>query len=194
MTLDVLRRTAERDDRAAEDHLRQLMIRYQNADPAAIEELVARMSPVLFRFLAGRDQSRNDTEDLLQECWLRIHRSRHTYRPSEPVLPWIFAIGRYTRLDGYRRRRRAGSHEVLVADPPEPALEPDLAHKVDCRDLVELVGALPESQREVILMLKVAGMSVEEVARATDSTAGAIKQKAHRGYANLRKLLQNGPR
>jgi RNA polymerase sigma-70 factor (ECF subfamily) len=54
-----------------------------------------------------------------------------------------------------------------------------------------LVAALPEAQREVITMLKVGGLSLEEVARATLSTAGAVKQKAHRGYDRLRKLLRS---
>jgi RNA polymerase sigma-70 factor (ECF subfamily) len=48
---------------------------------------------------------------------------------------------------------------------------------------------LPESQREVILMLKVSGMSIEEVARATASTIGSVKQKAHRAYEKLRRVL-----
>ncbi len=54
---------------------------------------------------------------------------------------------------------------------------------------MNMLGQIPESQREVILMLKVSGMSLEEVARATSSTVGAIKQKAHRAYAKLRELL-----
>jgi RNA polymerase sigma-70 factor (ECF subfamily) len=54
---------------------------------------------------------------------------------------------------------------------------------------VELLAPLPESQREVILMLKVAGMSLEEVARATSSTVGSVKQKAHRAYERLRERL-----
>jgi RNA polymerase sigma-70 factor (ECF subfamily) len=49
---------------------------------------------------------------------------------------------------------------------------------------------LPQSQREVIFMLKVSGMSLEEVARATASTVGAVKQKAHRAYAALRRMLE----
>jgi len=53
-----------------------------------------------------------------------------------------------------------------------------------------LVAALPEAQREVVTMLKVGGLSLEEVARATSSTVGAVKQKAHRAYERLRKLLQ----
>jgi len=49
---------------------------------------------------------------------------------------------------------------------------------------------LPESQREVLTMLKVNELSLEEVARATSSTVGAVKQKAHRAYQQLRNLLE----
>jgi len=52
---------------------------------------------------------------------------------------------------------------------------------------------LPDSQREVIVMLKAAGMTVDEVARATSSTAGAVKLKAHRAYESLRALLTSRP-
>jgi len=55
-----------------------------------------------------------------------------------------------------------------------------------------LVAALPEAQRAVITMLKVGGLSLEEVACATSSTVGAVKQKAHRAYQRLRQLLQAG--
>ena len=48
------------------------------------------------------------------------------------------------------------------------------------------MAPLSESQREVLEMLKVAGMSLEEVARATSSTVGSVKQKAHRAYKKLR--------
>jgi DNA-directed RNA polymerase specialized sigma24 family protein len=47
----------------------------------------------------------------------------------------------------------------------------------------------PKSQREVIEMLKVAGMSLEEVARATSSTVGSVKQKVHRAYKKLRETM-----
>jgi RNA polymerase sigma-70 factor (ECF subfamily) len=52
-----------------------------------------------------------------------------------------------------------------------------------------LVAALPDAQREVVTMLKVGGLTLEEVARATSSTVGSVKQKAHRAYQRLRKLL-----
>ena len=174
----------------SEDQLRNLMVRYQQGDAAAVETLVRNLSPALLRFCSGPGMSRPDAEDLLQDCWLRIHRARHTYLPSEPLLPWIFAVARHTRQDAYRRRRRLESREVLVAGTPEPVGSAPAPGS----GVMELVNRLPDSQREVIVMLKVVGMSLEEVARATSSTAGAIKQKAHRAYAALRSMLASeGP-
>lgn len=169
--------------------LRDLMTRYQNADAAALEELVVRISPPLLRFFGRSGIGRSDAEDLLQDCWIRIHRSRHTYRSSEPVMPWIYAIARHTRLDAYRKQRRRESREVLVASIPEGLHQTAPEPVPEVGDLEQLVANLPDAQREVIVMLKVAGMSIEEVARATSSTPGAVKQKAHRAYTALRRAL-----
>ena len=169
----------------------ELMRRYQEADSAATSELVHSISPMLLRFLAGPLQTRAHADDMLQECWMRIHKARHTYRPGAPVLPWVFAIARYTRVDAYRKRsqidRREYQSEDLEAVAPATVAGPD---ESDGRDLWKLVGTLPRSQQEVVKMLKVTGMSLEEVARATGGTVGSVKQKAHRAYSKLRELLE----
>jgi RNA polymerase sigma-70 factor (ECF subfamily) len=122
---------------------------------------------------------------LLQETWLRIHQVRHTYRPGEPVLPWFYAIARHIRVDQYRKVRRTETREQQVEQLPDTAaIERDRGP-----DLEALLGELPESQREVVAMLKISGMSLEEVARATASSVGSVKQKAHRAYEKLRELL-----
>lgn len=175
------------EGRIEDRELENLMLRYQQAEPEALEELVRRISPPLLRYFNASPGSRNQAEDLVQDCWIRIHRSRHTYRPAQPVMPWIYAIARHTRLDAYRKRSRLAAREVLVAQVPETAAPSAPPHRDET--LAALVDALPDSQREVIVMLKVAGMSIEEVARATSSTSGAIKQKAHRAYTALRKAL-----
>ncbi len=170
--------------------LRDLMTRYQQADTGALDELVRRVSPPLLRYFGGSRFGRNDAEDLLQDCWMRIHRSRHTYRASEPVMPWIYAIARHTRLDAYRKRRRLESRELLVSSVPESLHRAAPEPLSEVTDLDNLVASLPEAQREVIVMLKVSGMSLEEVAKATSSTIGAVKQKAHRAYTALRRALE----
>jgi RNA polymerase sigma-70 factor, ECF subfamily len=164
------------------------MERYQQADPEAPAALVAALSPALLRFFRSQAASREQADDLLQETWLRIHRVRHTYRPGEPVLPWVYAIARRVRVDGYRRTRRITMHEIVMEMLPEPPAQVEPRDQLPAFDT--LVAALPESQREVLTMLKVGGLSLEEVARATSSTVGAVKQKAHRAYERLRKLLQ----
>ena len=73
----------------------------------------------------------------------------------------------------------------VLPDPPEQAEARNPGPTFDT-----LVAALPEAQREVVTMLKVGGLTLEEVARATSSTVGAVKQKAHRAYEGLRKVLQ----
>jgi RNA polymerase sigma-70 factor (ECF subfamily) len=166
------------------------MIRYQAGDASAVDELVSQLSPRLLRFLSHPQLDRADAEDLLQDCWLRIHRVRHTYRATEPLLPWVFAIAHHTRLDGFRRRQRRGRLEVLVPEVPERASDTGLnQHRPD---VLGLLDELPDGPREVVRLLKIGEMSLEEVARATGSSLGAVKQKAHRAYATLRQILAKG--
>ena len=107
--------------RLEHEDLESLMLRYQCADEGAAAELIRRLSPPLFRFLSGPMATRGHAEDLLQECWLRIHKARHTYRAGDPVLPWVFAIARHTRVDGFRRRSRIAWHELEIDQFPEQA-------------------------------------------------------------------------
>jgi RNA polymerase sigma-70 factor, ECF subfamily len=169
-------------------HLEALMAAYQAGDFAAAGSLIDRLSPQLHRFLDAQSRNPADADDLLQEAWLRIHRARHTYRPGKPVLPWIYAIARRVRVDHYRRHARTTAREQrweqlddeTAASPPEsPRAE----------DLEALLAPLSDSQREVLEMLKVAGMSLEEVARATSCSVGAVKQKVHRAYEKLRQTM-----
>jgi RNA polymerase sigma-70 factor, ECF subfamily len=172
---------------ASDPELEDLMVRYQNGDAAAVTGLIERLSPQLHRFFLAQFVSRRFADDLLQETWLRIHRVRHTYRPGEPVLPWIYALARNVRVDHYRRTRRVEDREQQVDLMPEP---PRTAPPADGPDMESLLAKLPESQREVVVMLKVSGMSIEEVARATSSSPGSVKQKAHRAYETLRRLYE----
>src|SRR4051794_24916729 len=91
--------------------LKTLMNLYQKGDCGAATALIYRLSPQLHRFFAVQYCSRGDADDLLQETWLRLHEVRHTYRPGEPVLPWLYAIARHVRIDHYRKARRRSARE-----------------------------------------------------------------------------------
>jgi RNA polymerase sigma-70 factor (ECF subfamily) len=168
--------------------LEQFMVRYQGGDATAAKSLIDDLTGQMYAFFASQSGNREDAADMTQDLWLRIHRVRHTYRLGEPVLPWVYAIARRVRIDHYRKSRRIRSREVVtdelqaIAAPPQPAS--------DLPSFTELVSPLPESQREALTLLKVNGLSVEEIARATSSTPGAVKQKLHRAYDRLRSLLR----
>jgi RNA polymerase sigma-70 factor (ECF subfamily) len=165
------------------------MANYQQGDRAAGGLLVDTPSAQFFRFFLSQSRNREMAADLLQDFWLRIHAARRTYRPSEPLLPWMYAIARRVRVDQYRRNKTRGLRELQMEKLPDASAPGGGGESGDI-DFETLLGALPESQREVIVMLKVSGLSVEEVALATGSSAGSVKQKAHRAYEKLRTLLQ----
>jgi RNA polymerase sigma-70 factor (ECF subfamily) len=167
--------------------LEHWMERYQQADPDAPSALIGSLSPALLRFFRVQAPTREFADDLLQDTWMRIHRVRHTYRPGAPVLPWVYAIARRVRIDGYRRQRRVTLHETAMAVLPE---HPVMGTRTEFPEFRTLVASLPVAQREVVTMLKAGGLSLEEVALATSSSVGAVKQKAYRAYERLRKLLQ----
>jgi RNA polymerase sigma-70 factor, ECF subfamily len=170
--------------------LETLLEGYQQADAQATTELICRLSPDLLRFFLAQETTRTEAEDLLQNTWLRIHKARHTYRTGAPVLPWVFAIAKHVRVDGYRKRRRIQQYEIATESLPGGSPPQESPRSETCT-FESLIADLPESQREVLTMLKVNGLSLDEVARATSSSVGAVKQKASRAYAKLRTLLSN---
>jgi RNA polymerase sigma-70 factor (ECF subfamily) len=168
--------------------LESLMEAYQRGDASAGDELFVRVSQQLYRFMAVQSGDRRFADDLLQDLWLRVHKARNTYRPGEPVLPWLYAIARFVKVDAYRKRR-----SERFESPLEPGFDrkaDDQSRRTDLPEIEQLLRGLPEGQREVVLMLKVSGLSLEEVAKATASSVGSVKQKAHRAYEKLRSSLR----
>ncbi len=163
--------------------IREQLLLYQEGNLAAATALVRMVSPMFVRFCLAQGDSREDVEDIVQEIWLRIHKALHTFRPDAAAEPWLYAIARHTRLDFRRRRQRHRSREVQM-DRQQDLIAPAVPEVA--RPLSELLAPLSPGQREVITLLKSCGMTLEEVARATCSTVGAVKQKAHRAYECLR--------
>ncbi|MDX2270287.1 MAG: RNA polymerase sigma factor [Bryobacter sp.] len=160
------------------------MRRYQGGDPSALDPLYRDISPRLKTIFRQSGQA-SDLDELVQETWFQIHRSRHTWRPTEALLPWIYSIARHVRANYYRRTSRRGEVELSerLSVPPT-----ELSY-----DWEQLLNELPESQKEVLILMKVEGRSIEEVAAATGTTVGSVKQKAHRAYAKLRAILGGNP-
>ncbi|HET7539049.1 MAG TPA: RNA polymerase sigma factor [Polyangiaceae bacterium] len=173
-----------------------VMRRYAGGDDAAFDELYTALSPRLYSFcvrLAGRN---GDADDLFQDAFLKLHRSRATYVSGSSVLHWAFAIVRSTHLD--RLRRRARRPEKLVASTDE-ALEANLhatgspeaeLHAETLARVVEQeLQRMSERNRSAYILLRIEGLSVAEAAAVLGATEDAVKQRAFRAYEALREAL-----
>lgn len=164
------------------------MASYQTGNSDAAGRLIGELNPVLFRYFVGMVGNRAEAEDLLQETWLRVHRVRHTYRSGEALLPWLFAIARRTRIDGYRRKRRIQAREQQGERLPELPGTGTSKHTLRS-ELDSLLRQLSGEQREVVTLLGTLDLDLEAVARATGLTPAAVKQKAYRAFRRLRALF-----
>lgn len=169
----------------AQENLESLMALYQKGDLDAATTLIHLISPKLHRFFAAQAVSRLEADDLLQETWLRIHKVRHTYRPGEPAIAWFYAIARHVRVDHYRKAIRTAIREQELEETAAAGEAP--AGRRD--DLAALLAPLSQAERDLVEMLKIEGLTLDEVARATSSTVGSVKQKAHRAYKKLREAF-----
>src|SRR5690242_9312479 len=151
--------------RQAPLELDRLMERYQQADPDAPHALVVALSPALLRFFRSQLASQQQADDLLQETWMRIHRVRHTYRPGEPVLPWVYAVARRVRSDGYRRERRITVHEIAMDGPAGAASAGGTARSTSrVWRAGRRVTRLAEGSLDALEGRSAGGLSLEEVA------------------------------
>ncbi len=165
----------------------------QDGDRAAYERLLTELIPHLRRFIGARLGAEEEVEDVLQDALISIHRDRHTYDPKRPFGPWMYAIARHRLIDGARRRRRRLAREDLAPALDELVVSPATSTEHAALNIVQRAFArLSPIQREVILLLKLEGWSVRQVAESTGRTESAVKVSAHRGYHTLRKLLASG--
>jgi RNA polymerase sigma-70 factor (ECF subfamily) len=119
-----------------------------------------------------------EPEDIVQETLLAIHAKRHTWRTSDPVLPWIYAIARYKVIDAYRRRGRRV--EVDIADFAD-RLPAEETERVSERELARAFEGLADGQARVVRSISVEGRSISETAAALGMKETAVRVALHRG-------------
>ncbi len=161
------------------------MGRAQEGDEEAYRALLADVAALLRRYFSKHIREVQDLEDVVQETLLSIHRGRHTYDPSRPFEPWLFAIARNVKSDHLRRLISRQSWEILVEEQPEQVAQPDTP--IDA--LGDALESLPESQRNAFRHLKIDGRSVEEAAAIEGTTPGNLRVRAHRAYKSIRERL-----
>lgn len=164
----------------------------QRGDAHAYESLLHALVPSLRGFVRHRLADPSAAEDVVQAVLLSIHRARHTWRAERPFGPWWRAIARNALIDAARRRGRRAAQEVPLAvdhDAIAADAAPDVANEALSPDLQGALEQLSPSQREAVELLHVEELSVAEAAARAGTTPGALKVRAHRGVAVLRRLL-----
>ncbi len=174
-----------------------LMAAYQDGDTAAFEQLYGRYEQKIYNFLLRRLGNKELCHDLFQEIFLKLHRARHEFDPQHSFSTWLFTIVNNTLKNEFKRlgRLKVRVESLLVESVPSNhngCIDPECNLVCDerSREIEKALAALPEVQREVILLNKYSGFSYAEIAQITGSSEAAVKQKAHRGFMQLREILQ----
>lgn len=139
-------------------------------------------------------RSPGDADDIVQEAFMRAYRAFDTLRGPDPR-SWLLAIVRNCYLSALAERRRRGheplteEHEVLPATAAAaPAPDPERAsiERDEQRTLARLIAALPEEQREVLLLREMEDMSYREIAAMIQVPIGTVMSRLARARAALK--------
>ena len=163
-----------------------LMVAYQAGSLEAFEALYRALERDLGRYFAARVGS--GAPDLVQDTFLEMHRSRHTYLPPLPVAPWVFGVARNVERRHWRRRRRHESRlAALPAEPP--ACTEREAYGLSVFDVAGTVQRLPAAGRSAWVLRHVHGLSFAEIAGRLRIETGTARVRVHRAMATLRAML-----
>ena len=193
--------------RPAPAGLHALMDRYLDGDERAFAALHAALTPRLKAFLVHLVRDSAAADDLVQATWLKAHLARERFEvrgpgPDGAVQAWYFTIARNLALDhlrgqGRERRRREddGPESDLLAGLPDdlPTAEEAQIGRDEAQEITARVQAalaqLPASQREIVELHKLQGMSMAEIATRLQIREGAARVRAHRAYKALARWL-----
>ena len=157
----------------------------------AVGELYRRHVDMIYRYTYARLRDVTLAEDMTAQVFLRALEGLDTYEPrGVPFRSWLYRIAHARIVDHWRRQAR--HPEVMLADTM-PAMEPSPETVVMAQSqwetAVDLLDALTDDQRDVIIMRFLEELSLAEIAKALGKTVGAVKALQHRALASMARLL-----
>lgn len=176
-----------------------LMGRWQNGDLRAFQAVYRRHRASLHRYLLRMAAGPAEADEIFQEVWAAVVKSRQTWTPQASFRTWLFSIANRRLADSFRTRARRFAElnarplegegaPVLPAndlDPEAGAQNSDLG-----RALLAAIEALPAPQRQAFLLQAEAGLSLEEIAEATGAPRETVKSRLRYASARLREELR----
>ena len=170
-------------------HLDEVLKRLAKGDKTALEELYHETKAAIYGFSLTITKNPADSEDVLQETYLKIWTNADRYTAKGTPMSWILMIAKNLSLMKLREKKR---HQDL--EPEEWDMEfhiPDSAGNTEDRHLLEAaLNLLTLEEREIILLHAVSGLKHREIAELLDMALATALSKYHRALKKLRKYIE----
>lgn len=178
-----------------------LMEHFQAGYEQAFNLLVARFKDRLHNFLYRYTHDHQDCEDLVQETFLRVYRSRHSYERIAKFSTWMYTIALNLAKSLYKKKKRMTTVTIHKdeSDPEDrpmkledsAILQDDSLHEKMCMDHLEkALDELSDDFKEVVVLRDVQQLAYDEIAEITDLPMGTVKSRINRGRAQLQEILE----
>jgi RNA polymerase sigma-70 factor (ECF subfamily) len=177
----------------------QLMLRVKDGDGVSFALLLDKYRVSVTRFLYRMVQDQPVAEELAQEVFLRVYKSRETYEPTAKFTTWLYRIATHLALnwlrDGKNERGQQRLDEVTEDGPvrelPDraPSVEQRMVQRVKVDEVRRAVASLPAKQRAAVLMHKYEEMEYAQIAKILSCSESAVKSLLFRAYETLRVRL-----
>ena len=185
------------DHSADETELSLLMRKAQEGDSASYVILLQKVQVMVKHFVDNSFtrlglKSFGGQDDVVQEVLLAIHQKRSAYDGTQFFLPWMYAITRYKVIDYFRRNKKNVYSSISLSTEDElMAFDIAVATEFGTHyDLENLCNMLPGKQRDILMLVKLQGLSIEEVEAQTGYSTSDIKVNVHRALKFLQQKVQ----
>lgn len=179
---------------AEQDNDATLMAAWVRGDDAAFDRLYARHRGPLFRFMVQQLRNRALAEECFQDVWQRVIGARARWTPDAAFSTWLYRIAHNRLNDHWRAQKHrppapddADLRAARIPDPVTP--ERQLSEFEQRRELQRAIDALPEEQREVVLLRLGRELSLEEIGEITGAGRETVKSRLRYAMAKLRESL-----
>lgn len=182
----------------------EVMLRAGSDDNAAFEYLATKYHRPMIAFMYRMCHNQALAEELAQEVFLRVYRSRKSYAAEAKFTTWLYRIATNLAVNHARDHKVERSGKMVSLDEPdeETGTTPDVADSTlnveqqilrqeRLTAIKKHVLALPEKQRAAVLMHKYDGMDYREIAEVLKLSESATKSLLFRAYETLRERLKD---